>query len=475
LTVPIHPAGRWIVAFAFALLLASRSLLFFLSHSMLSDQFLTPTISIVDPSISSFALCFIQQTVEHPLCPLTTITIMSTPLLYMPLKVPPRHDLVQPLANWLDEQNENAEPPTGFGDTNDDDGAVPTQWMVPKPTFSSVECRSELLRLAALRNCLSEHLQDSHKAALEEKSLEDCQDYHATLIEFERRGFPTVESEATENIALTWRGAFATQQLETHHSLVWDRVGCLWNVAALQSYQAATAQDLSTKEGCKSAVSLLQSSASLLATLQELVGPSSEDYSTVDCSSAMLHFWETLLKAQAQYCIYKMANLGAVKQHSTLAYLVQAAAGFYNDVLQLAQDPRLQSEVPKQSHEWATYAKAQSLVCQSRATFHCSIEHRLQQEHGLELARLSQCVLQLKECFDFWKSAGLDVNGLQGLVQLARDRLEKARHDNDVIYLDDVPTTLPDIRSQSLVKSNLPLPPAMMQPKVSLFQWINNK
>lgn len=418
---------------------------------------------------------------------------MPSSLLYMPLKVPPRHDLVQPLAHWLDDNDKN---PTGFGgprrDSNyndDDDGEdnppVPSQWIVPKPDFSSVECRSELLRLAALRNCLSEHLQDSHKAALEERALEDCQDYHATLLAFEKQGFPSTEGggdETTavlEGIALTWKGAFATQQLETHHSLVWDRVGCLWNIAALQSYLAANSHDLSTKEGCKSAISMLQSSASLLAILQELVvggGAEDEDYySTVDCSSAMLQFWETLLKAQAQYCIYKMANLGSVKQHSTLAYLVQAAAGLYNEALQFAQDPRLQSEVPKHSQKWATYAKSQSLVCQSRATFHCSVEHRLQKEHGLELARLSQCVLQLKECFEFWKSASLDLTEVQGLVQLARDRLERARKDNDTIYLDDVPTSLPEIRAQIMVKSNLPLPPAMMQPKVSLFQWNNHK
>ena len=99
--------------------------------------------------------------------------------------------------------------------------------------------------------------------------------------------------------------------------------------------------------------------------------------------------------------------------------------------------------------------------------------HRLQQQHGPELARLSQCVLQLKDCLDFIKAASFDVTEVQGLMQLARDRLERARKDNDTIYLDDVPavSALPEIRSQILVKSNLPLPPAMLQPKVSLFQW----
>lgn len=389
-------------------------------------------------------------------------------------KVPCRHDLVQPLAHWLDDEERHVEYSSNThrhdNYDDDDDEQVPVPWIVPKPAFSSVECRSELLRLSALRNCLTESLQDSHKAALEDKALDDCQDYHATLLEFEKRGFPTVETEATQGISLTWKGAFATKQQETHHSLVWDRVGCLWNTAALQSFQAATMSDLTTKDGCKMSISLLQSSASLLTLLQELV--EAQDYTTVDVSISMLQFWTNLFKAQAQYCIYKMANLGGTtRQHTTLAYLVQAAAGLYNDALSLSQDPRLQSEVPKQAQQWATHCKAQSLICQARASFHLSIDHRLQKEHGWELARLSQCVTQLKECMEFCKSANIDVSEVQGLTQLARDRFERARTDNDTVYLEDVPKSLPDIRAQIMVKSNLPLPVAMIQPKVSLFAW----
>ena len=82
---------------------------------------------------------------------------MPSALLYMALKIPPRNDLVQPLANWLDGDEQ-----VGFENSTEE-----LLWVVPKPSFSSVECREELLRIAALRNCLSENLQDSHKAALE--------------------------------------------------------------------------------------------------------------------------------------------------------------------------------------------------------------------------------------------------------------------------------------------------------------------
>jgi len=360
--------------------------------------------------------------------------------------------------------------------------------FVPKPTFSSMECRKELLRLSSLRNCLAESLL-TFKDANENFALRDCQDYHATLLAFEKQGFPSVEKHALgvdeqyqefpippaqQQIQLTWRDAFCLEQQETHHSLSWERAGCLWNVIALQSHEAATNCDLTQKDECKTAISLLQSSASLLSTLKELVGP--QEYATVDYSSAMLHFWQIMFKAQGQFVIYKMANsTDGTRQHSTLAYLVQAAASLYNEALDAAKDPRLQSEVTERSKLWATHCKAQSLICQARATFHMSIDHRIQQEHGTEIARLSQCVQQLKETHDFMTMAGIDRTEIQGLVQLARDRLERARSDNDALYVDPIPNHLSDIRAQFLVKSDVPLPAAMLQPKVPVFEWVKRK
>lgn len=385
----------------------------------------------------------------------------------MSLKVPPRNDLVQPLANWLDSDEHQV----GFEHHNnvtDDDDDDPLQWVVPKPDFSSVECRSELLRLAALRNDLSENLQESHKTALSKNALEDCQEYHATLLEFEKRGFPTSEDEQN-GIALTWKGAYSPLQFETHYSLVWDRVCTLWNVAALQSSLAADA-DCNTKEGCKISISQSQTAASNLAILRQLT--ESQDYSTVDVSQAMLSFWEKLLLAQGQLSIYRMCNLGdTIRQHTTLAYLIQASAGLYNEALQWAQDPRLLSEVPKQSKEWGSHCKAKSLFFQARALFHLSIEHRQQQEHGPEIAQLRKCVQHLKECAGFCKSADLLLPEVDGLMAMAQDRLTRAENDNHIIYMDDIPRELPEVRAQLMVKKNLPLAPAMMLTSVDLFSF----
>jgi hypothetical protein len=82
---------------------------------------------------------------------------MPSPLLVLPLKVPVRNDLVGPLSAWLDTD----EQVVSFQNDGND-----LSWIVPKPSFKSHDCRTEILRLAALRNCLSENLQDSHKMSM---------------------------------------------------------------------------------------------------------------------------------------------------------------------------------------------------------------------------------------------------------------------------------------------------------------------
>jgi BRO1-like domain len=425
---------------------------------------------------------------------------MPTPLLYLPLKVPVRYDLIHPLANWLDDDGTQ----TTFGNSNEKGGvdAPPSAWVVPKPSYTSVQCRSELLRLAALRNCMAESLQDSHKAALQAEMLRDCKDYHATLLKFEQEGFPTSfdDNHDLHAIQLTWRGAFGIKQQEQHPSLLWDRACTLWNVAALQSAQAAFDSNESSKDGLKIAISNLQTAANHLQLCQQLVENLPEfTLSTVDLSKSMLQFWQKLLLAQAQVSIYKLANHkdAAVRNHTTLAYLIQGAAPLYNEALQCSQDPRLVSEVPQPSQEWAAHCKAQSMLCQARAYFHASIACRIEKEHGMELARLQQTTHQLQQLLQFCDSTAVLKEAVklvkhkaddtispmaaaaatiqpeaQALMRLATDRYTAAMEDNRTIYMEDIPSSnLPEIRAQCMVKTDLPLAEDMIQPRAKLFQW----
>ena len=68
---------------------------------------------------------------------------MPAPLLYLPFKIPVRYDLVQPLADWLDDD----ESQTAFGGSSASSDDSPPSFMLPKPTYNSVQCRSELISL----------------------------------------------------------------------------------------------------------------------------------------------------------------------------------------------------------------------------------------------------------------------------------------------------------------------------------------
>ena len=147
--------------------------------------------------------------VPPPIHPRTSIV-----MLVLPLKSCVRYDLATALATWLDDDAAQV----GFVPTN------PLQFIVPKPDFTSIACRNDLMRLQSLRNCLCDIFlkSQSHKHALEENGLNDCYEYHAALLEFEKRGFPTLDDDHN-GIRLQWKGAFGSNPIEKHGCLIWDR------------------------------------------------------------------------------------------------------------------------------------------------------------------------------------------------------------------------------------------------------------
>jgi hypothetical protein len=415
---------------------------------------------IVDASLTTDN--YIPQIVFYLCIYHTSNFFASIIMLVIPLKAMTRFDVMAPLAEWLDSDQQ-----VGFDHLKP---ANPLQFIVPKPDFKSVDCRKDLLRLSSIRNCLADAIprSNSHKNALEESALRDCHEYHAALLEFEKQGFPTLD-DPSNGLHLTWKGAFAPQT-EVHSTLVWDRACTLWNLAALETSLAAD-YDLSTKDGCKAIIQHCQNAASTLAILKELV--SSQDFATVDMSQPMLQFWERFLVAQAQYCVYKVATQGDAPNHSILSYLSQGVVTLFNEALTNAQDHRLQSEVPKQAEEWGSYCKAQSMLASAKAEFHQAVQHRLKTEWGPEIARLTKCITCLEACQKFLKSVKTPLPEVErpvdALLRIASDRNRQAQSDNNSVYQDLVPASLEDIQSQILAKSNLPMPQSLLVPVVPLF------
>ncbi|KAL3904966.1 MAG: hypothetical protein SGARI_004676 [Bacillariaceae sp.] len=221
----------------------------------------------------------------------------------------------------------------------------------------------------------------------------------------------------------------------------------------------------------------------------------------------MLQFWENVCLAQAQVSIYKLANHSesGVRNHTTLAYLIQGVAPLYNEALGLSKSPILQAEVPQPSQEWAADCKAQSMLCQARAYFHISISCRISKDaHGMEIARLQQTITTLQELLQFCTSTQVLKEAVKlvaskqqkkkgdddtvspmaaaaatiqpeadSLLKLATSPLEAAQEDNRTIYMDDVPRgELPEIRAQTMVKTSPQMSDDMLSAKAKLFEWV---
>ena len=394
-------------------------------------------------------------------------------MLVLPLKPAIRFDLGVALQQWLDDPSLQV----AFQPSN------PLQFILPKPDFTSAACKSDLQRLQSLRHCLSDCIlkQESHANALKDNADDDCQEYHAVLLEFEKRGFPAVDDETTP-IQLTWKGAFLSNERETHSTLVWDRACIAYNLAALRTFQIHTQCSPTNREDCKRAVSYCQQAASVLGIVQELcqsIGMGQHDIRTVDLSPALLQFWQHLLLAEAQHFIYRMAALAETsdspQKHTTLSKLSQSAKQLFQQALKSSQDARLQSELSGQSELWASYCKSVAMLCASKAEYHRAVVYRLEHEHGREIAQLRDCLAKLKQSQTFFQQvpqqATIDYpkREVQSYVPVVSDRLHEADADNFRTYHDEIPVTLPELEAKQLAVLSTELPATMLVPRKPVF------
>jgi BRO1-like domain len=411
----------------------------------------------------------------------------------------------------------------------------PPSFSAPKPAFKSEQCRSELVRLQSLRNDISFILTkpNCHQAALTSGSgsdeygmvsiitepqpriLLDLYEYHAVLLEFEKRGFPAATSSDGTGLAsdIPWKNAFQPSVSEKHGSLVWERSCILYNIVAIQtalvaSVMSATMNKTSGsdpgggREMIKQAISLNQTAASLAVVLRELVSASSDSYSTIDLSTTLLVFWEKVLLAQAQYCIYQLAASSPQQEpnHSLLSQIAQGCYTLFNEALQAAQDPRIVSDLPTPSRKYGTYCKLHSMLSAIHAEYHQAVLHQKNGGYravGMEIYRLRTCREKLQTCIDYSQeiintkkdgdttddnvgSLLKSMNRMEdvvyreckSLLPVVSDRQAVVEYDNYHIYHDEIPTELPNVESKVLAKLNLinnALPSNMMVPAVPLF------
>ncbi|KAI7851287.1 ALIX V-shaped domain binding to HIV-domain-containing protein [Circinella umbellata] len=190
---------------------------------------------------------------------------------------------------------------------------------------------------------------------------------------------------------------------------------------------------------------------------------------TSDMSTAALQTLINLMLAQAQECVWQRAAMDQLRD-GTIARLAIKIAEFYDAAYELATNSSTQNVFPKQ---WLTHMQVKALHFNAASQFRKACECISQNKYGEEVARLQIAHSLVKRGFDLLKSyfpfsssassgstyiSPAVVSDLKSLQQIIQTNLARAEKDNDVIYLEAIPSpsALPAIQKSEMVKPVAP-------------------
>lgn len=386
-------------------------------------------------------------------------------LIVLPLKTSRRYDLSRPLTLWVDNFH---------------------------PFIQPAMVREDLIRLASLRNCLTEAIgtpYHGHEAAIANRAIPDLHEYHACLLACceQPANFPSIESNAESNgahvadLKLSWKSAFQNLDDEPQEmvraNLTYERCCVLWNVAALESYCAAVHEDWRTKDGRAAALKRYGVAAAILKHIRlnlmdNATGESG--YCSPDFSPQCLKMCERLMLAQGQMACYEAAKVRSLTatqpMHQLLAKLAVSVADYYNQVLIASQDNEILGFLKNTSLSYGAHAKTMSMLFQSRSQYLESMSDKSKRAFGYEIVRLKRVHSMCTDGLNFITknsnhtategNLGNIRQSLELLKRVANERQIAAEKDNQDIFHDDIVDfrQLPIIQPQDMMWKPVPLP-----------------
>ncbi|VEU35662.1 unnamed protein product [Pseudo-nitzschia multistriata] len=397
---------------------------------------------------------------------------METPFLSaLPPRLPsPENDLAGMLGSWIDN--------------------------CPSLGLSSSHCRGDLDAIGALRMGIAtrlSELSDSKDDAFENGpsdvtiTIDMLHEYYHYLLECEQHGMVLDSggrggSSPSKFLALEWESGVVTMgpfKIQTSTSLELERANIIWNLAALEARQAST-QTLTTKLGWAKASESLQNAARwlvhALALLQEHA-KSQQQYQNpqhADMSPTFIRFWQALLLAQAQHCIYESVTGAHIRRpgHVLASKLAVATAALYNDVeLIFEKDTQLPAPVllpwSDLAQRWAYFARAWCVQMRCKAEYHKSQEDRNKMSYGHELARLQVAHQHASICQALCDEPSISSSTtlaklsvvVDDTMELLQNRIDMIRRENHEQHSQAIPGTheLVEIRGRNVVNAEEPL------------------
>ena len=236
-------------------------------------------------------------------------------------------------------------------------------------------------------------------------------------------------------VDFTWYPAlgFNIQRPTSQNNLRFELANILYNLAALYS-QLAVSMNRTTSDGLKSACNYFCQAAGVIAHIKEHVVPDMRSDPPEDMDIMTLESLQQLLLAQGQECFWSKAVKDGMSD-GIIAKLAAKTSDFYD------QSAEYGTKSDIISTEWIHHMTAKHHHFAGAAQYRASRDCLEKQLYGEEVARLRDslaCVNEaLKEARWINKVVLGDLNGLKARIS---EDLKRAEKDNDVIYLEAVPS-----------------------------------
>eukprot|EP00536_Pseudo-nitzschia_multiseries_P008867 jgi/Psemu1/325389/estExt_fgenesh1_pg.C_2340013 len=386
----------------------------------------------------------------------------------LPPRLPlPQNDLAGMLASWMDSSH--------------------------LLDLSSKSCREDLETIGALRRDIARTLGELTQSH-DEDSLKERYDntiymlhkYYHYLSECEEHGMVQQAHQGHQGgepsfkiVALEWESSVITVspcKIQTFHTLESERANVIWNLATFEASKASK-QDLETKRGWNKASKCLQNAASWLRHLltllqeQEKSQQDSQHPRYLDMSPTFIRFWQALLLAQAQHCVYESLAREKRSMHLLAAKLAAATVPLYDEVESIFQldknsaDPLL-PQCSDLVQTWANFAQAWGVYLACQTHYHQSQIDREKKLWGQEIARLglaNEHATHCKNICNVFISAPSVLDELrlvlENTLKVISDRLVTAKRENNEKHNQKIPgeQELAEIRGQEIASCGEPL------------------
>lgn len=328
--------------------------------------------------------------------------------LAVPLKKTYEIDLVKPLKHVISSSYNSADNPVDYSES--------------------------LNELSKLRTTATWKTLDKHESA-----LEVIYRYYDQLNALESKVPPQ-----DIQIPFKWKDAFDKGSFFggritlTVASLAYEKICCLFNIAALQS-QVASDQNFDDDDGLKLAAKLFQMASGIFTHLKNNVMSSIQQDPTPDIQPDTLGALAALMIAQAQESFFFKATHDKMRD-LVIAKIAAQCDDLYADALKQMQKDSVRSLWDR---DWIPIVAAKQAVYHALAEYHQSLVAKSQKNVGEELARLTNA-LELIRNAETRAGTAYNVKDITNKIQRSYD---EAKKDNDFIYHERVP----DIKSLQVI------------------------